>query len=107
MLGWLCGQPWCRALHDKYADRGLTVVGISLHEKDVEAPARYFKEKHYSYLGLVQGEAAGRAYGVGPIPHIFVIGPDGIVADQIVGSGPKLAERIEKKVLELLPATRN
>ena len=100
------GMPKMQALHEKYGARGLQVVGISVHEQDAAAPAKYFRERGYTYLGLTGGDEVGEAYGVEGIPHLFVIGPDGIVADQVVGMGTDLAKRLEATIEKLLPPVK-
>jgi thiol-disulfide isomerase/thioredoxin len=96
-------MPAIQALHERFAARGLVVYGINSRENDPQAPIEYFKEVGYTYSSLLQGDEVAAAYGVGGIPHLFLIGPDGIVAHQSVGFSPDLEEELAKEIEALLP----
>lgn len=93
-------MPGLQSLHERYAERGLAVVGISI--RDQGDPVEYMRSQGFTYLGLVKGDEVGPLYGVGGIPHIFVIDKQGKVAFQAVGFSADLEKRIETLVEELL-----
>ncbi|MBL6720346.1 MAG: TlpA family protein disulfide reductase [Planctomycetes bacterium] len=95
-------MPTMQALHEEFFDKGLTVVGISLFEQEGGDPAGYFEKMGFNYLGLCKGEAAGKAYGVGGIPHLVVIDREGRVAYQQVGFGPGETEELKSLIARLV-----
>ena len=70
-------MPQMQKLHEKYKDRGVTVFGVSSWEKN--DPTILMKEKHYTYGLLLKGEEITDQYGVGTLPAVYIIGPDGRV----------------------------
>ena len=95
-------MPHLKALYAKYHDRGLEIVNISVDN----ANARAALEKLVAGLELPwpqffdgkasQTEYAVR-YGVQPIPHVLLAGPDGT----IVAVNPP-GERLEAEIIRLL-----
>ena len=66
-------------LHDKYKDKGLTVVGIFVWEKENNMKRAVEKEKiSWSQIFDVQNNVR-KNYGVEGIPHIILLAPDGTI----------------------------
>ena len=78
--------PTVRELRDKYADKGLTVVGINVWERGEGAgqAAAEAKEMDWDIIFTSGSEATGQ-YGIQAIPSFILIGPDGIIADRLLG----------------------
>jgi thiol-disulfide isomerase/thioredoxin len=72
------GMPVMQALHEKYHERGVEIIGVNAWEES-NAPA-YMKEKGYTYVLLLEGESVAEAYHVSTLPTIYVIGRDGKIA---------------------------
>jgi thiol-disulfide isomerase/thioredoxin len=92
-------MPNIRAQYEKYHDRGLEVVGISLDD-DRAAVAAFVAENGIPWPVICgTGEESGWdhplvvRYGIGGIPALFLIGRDGNVIDVNV-SGESLADRL-------------
>jgi thiol-disulfide isomerase/thioredoxin len=70
-------MPLLQKVHDRFKDRGLTVVAIAVD--DVLADARaYQSKKRFSFPMLFDGEGVSkRAFGVESVPETYVIGKDG------------------------------
>jgi thiol-disulfide isomerase/thioredoxin len=92
-------MPNIRAQYEKYRDRGLEVVGVSLDE-DRAAAAAFVEEKGLTWPVICgTGEQSGwdqplaARYGISGIPTMFLIGRDGNVIAVDV-SGESLAERL-------------
>lgn len=89
-----CGA--CRAeapvlsrVHDRIASQGDRVVGVSVDELDV-AQIRSAADRLGMRYGIARATPeAVQAFGVDLLPTIFVIGPDGRIADSFVGSAPE------------------
>jgi len=91
--------PELVALHDRYKDRSLTIVGISMHDEvpDIRAFVQKYK---MTYLVLVGGERdeIAKAFAIKGYPTTFFLRPDGTISDVQLGYG---AGEIEKRILAL------
>jgi thiol-disulfide isomerase/thioredoxin len=88
-------------LQQKYADRGLQIIGVSMD--DTSEPVRGFYQQFHMNYPVVMGVAkTGEAYGgVLGLPIAFLLGRDGrIVAKHI---GPTKAETFDQEIAALLP----
>ena len=95
--------PWMKAMHERYADRGLTIVAINL-DKDRRA-ADAFLEKFPARF-LVAYDPAGKsaeAYRVSAMPSSFLIGPTGLLLSSHAGFEPRKADAIEALIQEACP----
>jgi cytochrome c biogenesis protein CcmG, thiol:disulfide interchange protein DsbE len=66
---------------------GIRVVGIDYKEPTPEAGQR-FLAKHGVPFAAVGADASGRAaidFGVYGVPETFIVGPDGVIRDKLVG----------------------
>lgn len=66
---------------------GIRLVGIDYKEPD-PAAGRKFLDRHGVPFSAVGADAEGRAaidFGVYGVPETFIIGPDGVIRDKIVG----------------------
>lgn len=88
--------PVMQALHERYGDQGLTVLGI--HYNSEGDPAAYRMERGLGYPILVDGLGVARQYGVSKIPAILVISRDGVVVHRQIGFADEDAERLESLV---------
>ncbi|MHC4538349.1 MAG: ankyrin repeat domain-containing protein [Planctomycetota bacterium] len=92
--------PHLQALHKKYKDQGLVVVGIN-NEKDHDK-VKKFSEEQISYVVLLDADEQFEEYGVRGIPTAFYIDREGKIRYRDVGFGPGKEKQIEQKVRELL-----
>lgn len=88
------------ALQDKYRDRGLRIIGVSMD--DFPAPVREFQAKFKMNYPIVMGSAQiGELYGgILGLPVAFVIGPDGRIYSKHFG--PTDGAIFEKEIVGLL-----
>jgi peroxiredoxin len=92
--------PHLIELQNKYADRGLQIIGVSMD--DSPDPARTFYQQFHMNYPVVMGNAkTGELYGgVLGLPIAFVINSDGrIYAKHIGATDPAI---FEKEVVALL-----
>lgn len=89
--------PKLAALQQKYRDKGLAVVGLSLDEKSDEAEVlKFMKEAGVNYTIAYASDKVSGAFldgtedetGSAPIPQLFVIGKDGRVVEHLIGNNP-------------------
>lgn len=101
--------PFLKAANEKFKNRNLVVLGISLDSKKelwIKAVAKH--ELNWLNLSSLKGwgDATASAYGASYIPFNVLIGPDGnIIAKNLYGEelDKKLSETIPQAVLTLLP----
>lgn len=99
--------PHLNALHNKYKDKGVVILGLSDENADkVESFIKRMNagEKKQMEYPVAAGSNDGRAYGVRGIPHAFLVTSDGKVA----WAGHPMAgldEAIEKALKDSPPVT--
>lgn len=85
-------------LYDKYRQKGLVVVGISIDE-DAEALSAACKELSISYPVLRADGSPSDIYGFNSIPLIILVGADGSIIDRDLHN-----PQLEKVIAQLLDA---
>jgi thiol-disulfide isomerase/thioredoxin len=80
--------PWFVDLQNRYAGRGLQVVGIAMDDAGAASIARFANDMNMNYPVLQGTENVADSYGgVDGLPITFYIGRDGRVAQRILGLG--------------------
>jgi thiol-disulfide isomerase/thioredoxin len=73
-------MPLLQKMHDRFKDRGLTVVAIAVDDMLVDARA-YQSEKRFTFPMLYDGEGVSkRAFGFDSVPETYIVGRDGKLA---------------------------
>jgi thiol-disulfide isomerase/thioredoxin/outer membrane lipoprotein-sorting protein len=81
-------MPYLQNLHQKFADKGLVVLGLDSGE-DFETVAQFAKQGPYTFTLLLGGEpAVDTSYYVGALPTTFIIDRQGKILYQNAGFGP-------------------
>ena len=96
-------MPGLIALREKEGPRGLEIVGITENRdsQTTEQVDRFLAERKLPYpIAILASNDASRAFGVGAIPHVFVLDRAGNVRYQKIGAGQ--GEEVAKVVAELL-----
>jgi hypothetical protein len=88
------------ALHQKYRDQGLVVLGMN-NEED-HAKIREFAQGRMSYPILLDATQQFRDYGIRAIPTAVYIDKKGKVRYGDIGFRPGGEQEMERKVQELL-----
>ena len=88
--------PGLRELRDKYASKGLVVVGINVWERREGAGQECAAEKDMDWnLIFTSGSETTQSYGIQAIPSFVLFAPDGTIADRLLGD-EGLAEMVGK-----------
>jgi peroxiredoxin/YHS domain-containing protein len=87
-------MPELQALHEKYAERGLTVLGISIDDGGVSKVRKFVASKKFTYPIAVDSEKAPAwdAFRVKAVPAAFLIDREGRVVAQWTGAAPDRGE---------------
>ena len=95
--------PWFVEFEQKYKDRGLAIIGVSLDEDGWESVKPFLAEQKVNYRVVVGTEAVSTAYGgVESLPTTYLIDRDGKIAATHVGLVSK--GDYEKEIVDLLDA---
>jgi thiol-disulfide isomerase/thioredoxin len=91
--------PVMQALHEKYAARGLVVIGANTSEQHPlpEPAAAYAKEHGYTYRFTYANDAIAAEMGVWGLPTMLVVDRQGVVRKFQVG-----AEESNERLREIL-----
>jgi peroxiredoxin/YHS domain-containing protein len=96
-------MPELQALHDRYRDRGFTVVGVSIDEDGPAKVKKYVRAKKITYpIALDSGkDPAWEAFKVKAVPAAFLIDRQGQLVAQWTGAAATRAE-LERALEKLL-----
>jgi peroxiredoxin len=70
-------MPRMQKLHEKFADKGVVVLGVNSWEEN--DPIALMQKKRFSYRLLLKGENLAEAYKVTMLPVVYIIGDDGTI----------------------------
>jgi cytochrome c biogenesis protein CcmG, thiol:disulfide interchange protein DsbE len=92
--------PWLASLHQRYAQRGLTIVAINL-DKDRAAAEAFLKRFPAPFpVAFDPPGKSAEAFGVSAMPTSYLIGPTGTVLYSHEGFTPKDTSGIEARIRE-------
>ena len=94
--------PWLNAMHARYGDDGLVIVGVNL---DMErADAQRFLDEYPADFSIVydENQALARQYEVVAMPSSYVIGRDGKLAARHMGFKVKQQDEYEALIVNAL-----
>jgi peroxiredoxin len=72
--------PWLVEFDQKYRDKGLAVIGVSMDEDGWKTLSPYLKQKGVSYTVVIGDDDMANAYGMIGMPMTYLIGRDGKVS---------------------------
>jgi thiol-disulfide isomerase/thioredoxin len=96
-------MPELQAIHDKYASRGFSVVGVSIDEDGDAKVKKFIAKKKITYPIAIDSKKAPtwEKYRVKSVPAAFLVDRDGRIVAQWTGIPPK-AREIERELSALL-----
>jgi thiol-disulfide isomerase/thioredoxin len=91
---WATWCPPCRSeipgyvkLQEKYKDKGLVIIGVSLDQAGPDVVKKFIGDFHLNYQVVMGDEAVVQAFGgVEGIPTTFIIDRTGKIRDKKVGA---------------------
>lgn len=98
-------SPTMQKLHEKYASKGLVVIGANAYEQPKDkagAAAKYQKEHKYTYTFTKDNDKLAASIGARGIPFFVFIDKQGVVREVATGFGGGSAAQFEKTVQSLL-----
>ncbi len=95
--------PHLNSLQEKYLDKGLVVMGITIDENEYIANIRNFvEEKGIRYKILFSDSLTSKLYNVNTIPTIYLLDKDQKIVNRYLGYYPGMEEKISKNIEKLL-----
>lgn len=98
-------MPAVQKLHEKFDGEPVRVFGINCWESG--DPAKYMKEKNYTYGLLLEADEVAAAYKVSGIPTFYVIDSKGRVLYASSGFSPERENEIAKVIYRALDGERD
>ena len=82
-------MPGLQEVYSAYHPRGFEILAVNTTNQDsLQVAMDYFQTQRYTYPFLIDGDGAvSQAYQLHALPTAVLVGPDGIVAKVIIGSG--------------------
>lgn len=93
--------PAMQALHEKFKDRGLIVVGIDPYDKKKDI-ASFLSKRGITYTVLLGGRSAAKAYRVTAYPAIFLIDRQGRIIHTDSGYSREMGSELEALIIRNL-----
>ena len=96
--------PEVQKLHEKYADRGLSVIGVSLDgPRNIPKVRPFAQQLGLTFPNVIDEKGDfGRAFRVMALPTSILIAPDGKIVSTKTGYRPGEAERLAAEIEKLL-----
>lgn len=97
-------SPTMQAFHDKYASKGLMVIGVNMGEdkSTMKKAANYAKEHKYTYCFTKENDAYAGKLGIQGIPCFIFIDKSGKVVAVETGFGPEAVPIFEAHIKKIL-----
>jgi cytochrome c biogenesis protein CcmG/thiol:disulfide interchange protein DsbE len=92
--------PWYIEFDEKYRDKGLAVIGVSMDEEGMKAVKPFLAEKKIDYAVVIGNEELASRYGLTQMPMTLLIDRDGKIAVSHTGVVNK--ESFESNIQALL-----
>jgi cytochrome c biogenesis protein CcmG/thiol:disulfide interchange protein DsbE len=82
-----CGTeiPWYMEFQNKYKDRGLSVIGVSMDDDGWKSVKPFITEHKVNYIVLIGNENLAKQYAVEQMPVTLLIDQDGRIAESHTG----------------------
>lgn len=97
-------MPHLIKLRKQYGAKGLQVLGLNpgVRGDTVDVVRRYMLKKQIDFPVALVDEDVMLKYGVQPIPAIFIIDRNGVIAQRYIGFAPATVSAMETTIRNLL-----
>ncbi len=92
--------PWYMEFQNKYKDKGLSVVGVSMDEDGWKSVKPFLAENKINYPIVIGNSDLGGQFGVSGLPLTLLIDRNGKIADSHAGMVDK--DAFEREIQSLL-----
>lgn len=91
--------PFYNKMHEKYADKGLVIIGINANENRSTIEGA-ISELDIAYPVAMPNERMNQHFKVQGIPSMYLFDREGNQIDNFVGYSPELDNKIESLIIE-------
>ncbi len=88
-------MPGVQKLHEQFKDKPVKIFGVNTWERGGD-PAKFMKDKNYTYGLLLKGDKTADKYKVSGIPTFYVIDPNGKIVHASSGMKPGHEKELQK-----------
>jgi peroxiredoxin len=92
--------PWYMEFQNKYKDKGLAVIGVSMDDDGWKSVKPFVEEQKMNYVVVIGNEALAKQYAVDALPVTLLIDRNGKIAVSHAGMVEK--DAFEKEIQALL-----
>ena len=92
--------PWYMEFQNKYKDKGLAVIGVSMDDDGWKSVKPFVEEQKMNYVVVIGNEALAKLYAVDALPVTLLIDRNGKIAASHAGMVEK--DAFEKEIQALL-----
>ena len=92
--------PWYMEFQNKYKDKGLAVIGVSMDDDGWKSVKPFLEEQKMNYAVVIGNEALAKLYSVDALPVTLLIDRNGKIAVSHVAMVEK--DAFEKEIRALL-----
>jgi peroxiredoxin len=93
-------MPWFIEFQDKFKDKGLAVIGVSMDDDGWKSVRPFIRQKKVNYAVVIGNKELGDQFGLGSMPMTVLIDRDGNIAGRYEGVVDR--EGCEKEIRALL-----
>jgi thiol-disulfide isomerase/thioredoxin len=94
--------PCLQALHEKYKEKGLLVLGIDPYDKKEDGIDKFLAKRNVTYTVLLGDKDIAKQYRVSGYPTIYLVGKTGKIVFVDIGYGKDFDTVLEKVILDNL-----
>jgi len=95
-------MPGIQSLHERYMDHPVAVLGLNFEQSPKADPAKYMKDKGFTYGLLLKAETIANTYKVRGWPTFYIVDRDGRIAWSAIGHDPAHEAEMSKVIDALL-----
>ncbi|WP_448520439.1 TlpA family protein disulfide reductase [Rhodoflexus sp.] len=99
----LLALPELQALHEKYKDKGLKVIGVNPFDKKSDGIAEFLQKRNIAYTSVLDdGQKTATIYRVSGYPTLYLIDRKGDIVFVQQGFGTATGKKLEEEILKHL-----
>lgn len=72
-------MPDIQAIYDRFKDRQVIVIGVSVEPERAADPIGFMKNKNFTYPIVLNGQSITKPYQVQEFPTVYIIDKNGII----------------------------
>ena len=93
--------PHLVALHKRYQEKGLVVIGMSADKGEGDVVRRFVQSMDIPYPIMIAPEDVMRGYGVTALPTTVFIDREGRIREKIIGFNSRIGKQMAERAEEL------